>query len=494
MRKYSFSFTFIAIESADLLQKLSLDAQAKKFDLPEPNKKTSVYQYGSVDSHNGPNGQIPSFDRSLTPFRPEYLDPSMCYPHNLYPYYYGGYDATANEWSSYSRMMNPDGFDLTSGLFNPGQLSGMGTGRGYNNRMYPNKMYGSQYGSTFRSGMGFGSGVYDSRSYGRGGWSNFDSKFKNRGRGFGYGNENVDGLNELNKGPRSNTLRNAKPLKDEDVKSIGTADVAVADEKLSAVVVPDMEQYNKEDFATDMADAKFFIIKSYSEDDVHKSIKYNVWTSTANGNKKLDAAYQEAQQKSPACPIFLFFSVNTSGQFVGLAEMTGPVDFQKSVEYWQQDNKWAGSFSVKWHIVKDIPNNSLRHITLEYNESKPVTNSRDTQEVKLEDGLKMVTIFKEYSSKTNLLDDFAFYESRHKSLQEKKAKQQQFQKQIWEGKATDEKLANGALKPTDLTKDVKIPENGVVANGVNSIAVSEKPLANGVANGGSDMLVANGAC
>ncbi|MBD4017435.1 hypothetical protein GUI04_00045, partial [Xanthomonas citri pv. citri] len=82
-------------------------------------------------------------------------------------------------------------------------------------------------------------------------------------------------------------------------------------------------------------DAKFFIIKSYSEDDVHKSIKYNVWSSTQNGNKKLDAAYQEAQQKPGHSPVFLFFSVNTSGQFVGVAEMVGPVDFNKSLEYWQ---------------------------------------------------------------------------------------------------------------------------------------------------------------
>lgn len=62
--------------------------------------------------------------------------------------------------------------------------------------------------------------------------------------------------------------------------------------------------------------------------------------------------------------------------------MVGPVDFNKSVEYWQQD-KWNGCFPVKWHIVKDVPNSLLKHITLENNENKPVTNSRDTQEVYL---------------------------------------------------------------------------------------------------------------
>ena len=81
-------------------------------------------------------------------------------------------------------------------------------------------------------------------------------------------------------------------------------------------------------------------------------------------------------------PFTMKFQVNTSGQFVGVAEMTGAVDFEKRLEYWQQD-KWNGSFSVKWHIVKDVPNNILKHIILENNENKPVTNSRDTQEVSI---------------------------------------------------------------------------------------------------------------
>ncbi len=76
----------------------------------------------------------------------------------------------------------------------------------------------------------------------------------------------------------------------------------------------------------------------------------------------------------------VLFQVNASGQFCGVAEMVGPVDFGKSVEYWQQD-KWNGRFTVKWHIIKDIPNCQFRHIILENNDNKPVTNSRDTQEV-----------------------------------------------------------------------------------------------------------------
>lgn len=184
------------------------------------------------------------------------------------------------------------------------------------------------------------------------------------------------------------------------------------------------DKYNVAEFQTDYENAKFYVIKSYSEDDVHKCLKYDVWSSTANGNKKLDAAFHDAEVKASEtgvkCPIFLFFSVNGSGQFVGVAEMLGKVDFNKSMDFWQLD-KWSGFFPVKWHIVKDIPNSQLRHILLENNENRPVTYTRDTQEIGLKQGLEMLKIFKNYLSKTSLSDDFEFYEGREKSLQSRRS-------------------------------------------------------------------------
>ena len=60
--------------------------------------------------------------------------------------------------------------------------------------------------------------------------------------------------------------------------------------------------------------------------------------------------------------------------------MLGHVDYDRSSSVWLQD-KWKGQFEVKWIYVKDVPNSQLRHIRLENNENKPVTNSRDTQEI-----------------------------------------------------------------------------------------------------------------
>lgn len=228
-------------------------------------------------------------------------------------------------------------------------------------------------------------------------------------------------LPEQNRGPRTDIAKCqwVSPL---CVKAY-TTKAGTVDAEGNIIISAD--QFNRDDFPIDYEVAKFFVIKSYSEDDVHKSIKYNVWSSTPSGNKRLDNAFEEAQELSfgrpQKCHIFLFFSVNASGQFCGVAEMIGSVDFHKDMDFWQQD-KWLGSFPVKWHIIKDVSNTSLRHILLENNEYKPVTCSRDTQEIPFLQGMAMLSIFKTASLETSILDDFMHYEERQRILVEEKSR------------------------------------------------------------------------
>lgn len=165
---------------------------------------------------------------------------------------------------------------------------------------------------------------------------------------------------------------------------------------------------NPKDFNLGLQGARFFVIKSYSEDDVHRSIKYGIWCSTDHGNKRLDQAWRERESKGPN---YLFFSVNASGHFCGVAQMMSSVDTSKQSGVWAQD-KWKGLFKVKWLYVKDVPNNQLRHIRLENNENKPVTNSRDTQEVPWDKGRAVLQVVHKYKHSTSLFDDFGHYEKR----------------------------------------------------------------------------------
>ncbi|KAG7593132.1 YTH domain [Arabidopsis thaliana x Arabidopsis arenosa] len=98
----------------------------------------------------------------------------------------------------------------------------------------------------------------------------------------------LDMLTESNRGPRASRLNS----------------------KSKMITYDHVDRFCQQELLSQFRDAKFFVIKSYSEDNVHKSIKYCVWASTKNGNKKLDAAYREAKKKEVACPVFLLFSVN----------------------------------------------------------------------------------------------------------------------------------------------------------------------------------------
>jgi hypothetical protein len=116
-----------------------------------------------------------------------------------------------------------------------------------------------------------------------------------------------DALGEQNRGPRINRSK--------DQLAVKAYTTRAGDSNTQGNIIIYTDKYNKDEFPVDYVDAKFFVIKSYSEDDVHKSIKYNVWSSTPHGNKKLDSAYEDTQriaaEKLRSCPIFLFFSVSS---------------------------------------------------------------------------------------------------------------------------------------------------------------------------------------
>ncbi|RNA10919.1 YTH domain [Brachionus plicatilis] len=148
-------------------------------------------------------------------------------------------------------------------------------------------------------------------------------------------------------------------------------------------------------------ESRFFVIKSYSVDHVKHSVKNGIWCSTVNGNQKLNQAFSECSETKYGS-VYLFFSVNGSGLFCGMAEMTTEVDFETKLDLWAQD-KWKGKFCLNWIFVKDIPNRELKHIFLPNNENKPVTKSRDTQEILFDQAFEMVNIFRTYPSGSSLI-------------------------------------------------------------------------------------------
>ena len=163
--------------------------------------------------------------------------------------------------------------------------------------------------------------------------------------------------------------------------------------------------------------SKFFIIKSFNEEDIHKSIKYNVWSSSKNGNKTLNNAYNSIASNDKN--VYLFFSSNGSGKYIGVAKMISNVNFNQSFSYWTQDNIWKGLFNVEWVFLKDIPFTYFKEFIIQMKDGRnlPVTNSRDTQEIPFDKGCQMIEIFKKFKNKFSILECMEFYDIRQENYE-----------------------------------------------------------------------------
>ena len=138
-----------------------------------------------------------------------------------------------------------------------------------------------------------------------------------------------------------------------------------------------------------------FVIKSFNETDIRRSLQHGIWTSTKRGNWRLDNAWSAS---GGVVPIYLFFSVNGSGHFCSIARMISGVYHEAQSDIWS-DGQWTGYFRVQWLLVKDVPNKILRHIILtNTQEQKPVTQSRDTQELTPEAIYEMLDVMNRYRS------------------------------------------------------------------------------------------------
>lgn len=97
----------------------------------------------------------------------------------------------------------------------------------------------------------------------------------------GYNNENGDGLNC---GPRARSIKNHKVFTPITIAVKGQ--LMASRRRQRRLQIESNTTFNKT-----YTDANFFIILIYSED---KSIKYNVWASTQNRNKKLSRNLKSA--------------------------------------------------------------------------------------------------------------------------------------------------------------------------------------------------------
>ncbi len=102
----------------------------------------------------------------------------------------------------------------------------------------------------------------------------------------------------------------------------------------------------------DFPNAQFFVVRSKNRDDIHKAMKYGVWTSSYYNNKKFKEACQQG-------PVFFIFTILKTNKFVGIAQIIDKPDLKIEFPYWGEIGKWKGIIKIRWLFVRDIHFESL---------------------------------------------------------------------------------------------------------------------------------------
>jgi len=194
-------------------------------------------------------------------------------------------------------------------------------------------------------------------------------------------------------------------------------------------VFPHLEKVNSPDFDIESIspNAQFYIMRSGNDDNIHKAIKYHIWSTTPIGKNVLRQAWQEFEENGLTPEIYLVFSVVSSNQFLGVAKMTSNVNDQETFKYWWEPCKWFGTIQVEWLFIKDIHHSNFEHIT-EGEYSAPVVYSRDSTPISAESGKMILQTFKEHHPKPNILDSFEYMDRREDYIRAQRDHNEEFEK------------------------------------------------------------------
>ncbi|CAK5270600.1 unnamed protein product [Mycena citricolor] len=165
---------------------------------------------------------------------------------------------------------------------------------------------------------------------------------------------------------------------------------------------------------------RFFMLKSYKQDDLDSSVDTGLWNAQRHNAEVLDRAFRTSED------VFLFFSVNKSGEFYGYARMTGPITprgvpgqrhesfphtalgaqspssqdlpppetFLPPALLDEIEAEPEFDFPLHWMCVDRMRFSRTKHIHNPWNQDREVKISRDGMEIEPEAGQAVLDIWK----------------------------------------------------------------------------------------------------
>ncbi|OIW24404.1 YTH-domain-containing protein [Coniochaeta ligniaria NRRL 30616] len=136
----------------------------------------------------------------------------------------------------------------------------------------------------------------------------------------------------------------------------------------------------------DKGETRFFMVKSFNEDNVRMCMDDGLWTTQLQNTETLTSAFAQCKN------VILFFSINKSRAFQGYARMATAPSPDTPRPRWIKGIHWETSppFRVEWLSTTDVEFRFIGHLLNPLNDNLPVLVGKDGQEIEEECGRKLL--------------------------------------------------------------------------------------------------------
>ncbi|KAH6723959.1 YT521-B-like domain-containing protein [Leptodontidium sp. MPI-SDFR-AT-0119] len=140
-------------------------------------------------------------------------------------------------------------------------------------------------------------------------------------------------------------------------------------------------------------ETRYFIVKSFNEENVLRCIQDSVWTTQLQNGSIFKEAFETCKN------VILVFSINKSRAFQGYARMES-VPGSVEVPEWQRAINWesAGAFKVRWLVVCSTRFHRIGHLKNALNDNLAVLIGKDGQEIEENCGAGLIELIDEEAS------------------------------------------------------------------------------------------------
>lgn len=176
-----------------------------------------------------------------------------------------------------------------------------------------------------------------------------------------------------------------------------------------------LKYFNQNHDLNEFNNANYFVIRSKKTDDIHKAVKYGVWTSSPQNNSKIEKAFYNKQNANGNT--FFFYTFIGAPGFVGVARLI-EMDLKREFPFWGEIGRWIGVMHLEWVYVRDVEFDGLYDLKEQGYDGSDRTMSEMTDGSRLnqQNAMKILDIMNKKQEMSAVFKKFLGHDNQEKNM------------------------------------------------------------------------------